>query len=98
MTFVVLGQETTGGGLASLVFLALIIGVFYLLIIRPQRKRAKSQQELAASLKAGDEVRTVGGIHGVVVSTDEDSVVLKVEEGRIRVSRRAIGARIGDDG
>jgi preprotein translocase subunit YajC len=98
VTFVVLGQETTSSGLASLAFLALIIGVFYLLIIRPQRKRAKAQQELSSSLKSGDEVRTVGGIHGTVIAADDDSVVLKGEEGRIRVSRRAIGARIGDEG
>ena len=98
MIFVTLGQEATGGNLASLIFLAVMIGIFYFLLIRPQRKRVKAQQELAASIKAGDEVRTVGGIHGVVISADEDSVVLRVEEGKIRVSRRAIGARVGDSG
>ncbi len=83
--------------LSSLLFFVVLIGGFYLLLIRPQRKRAMQQQELAASIETGDEVRTVGGIHGRVVSTDEDSVVIAVEDGRIRVSRRAIGARVGDD-
>jgi preprotein translocase subunit YajC len=96
VSFVVLGQDTTGGGYSSLIFLALMIAVFYFLIIRPQRKRAKAQQELAGSLKTGDEVRTIGGIHGTVVSLDDESVVLRVEEGQIRVARRAVGARVGD--
>ncbi len=82
---------------SSLIFLAILIGVFYFLIIRPQRTRARVQQELSSSLQVGDEIRTIGGIHGRVVSTDEESVVLAVEDGRIRVSRRAVGTRVGDE-
>lgn len=73
-----------------------MVAVFYLLIIRPQRKRTQQQKELAESLQVGSEVRTIGGIHGTVVSIDDDSVVLKVEDGRLRVSKRAIGTRVGD--
>ncbi|MCI0678436.1 MAG: preprotein translocase subunit YajC [Actinobacteria bacterium] len=93
-----LGQESTGGATQSLIFLALMIAVFYFLIIRPQRRRSKAQQDLSSSLQLGQEVRTIGGIHGTVVSLDDDSVVLRVEEGKIRVARRAIGSRIGDQG
>jgi len=92
----VFAQDATGGGTSSLIFLALMIGVFYFLIIRPQRKRSKAQQQLAGSLQTGDEVRTIGGIQGTIVSVDEESVVLRVEEGKIRVARRAIGGRVGD--
>jgi preprotein translocase subunit YajC len=92
----VLAQET-GAGYSSLIFLALMVGIFYLLIIRPQRKRARAQRELAESLRVGDEVRTIGGVHGVVTSMDDNSVVLRVEEGQIRFSRRAIGNRVGDE-
>jgi len=95
---VVLAQETTAGsGWTSLIFLGLMVVVFWLFIIRPQRQRAKAQQSLADSLSAGNEVRTIGGIHGRVISVDEESVVLQVEEGKIRVSRRAIGSRVGGD-
>jgi preprotein translocase subunit YajC len=97
VTHVVLAQETAAGGLSSLVFLGLMVVVFYLFIIRPQRKRAKEQQALSESLGPGMEVRTIGGIHGRVVSVDDDSVVLSVEEGKIRVSRRAIGSRVGEE-
>lgn len=98
MTSVVLAQEGGGGGaLSSIVFLALMVGVFYFLIIRPQRKRTQAQKNLAASLQIGDEVRTIGGAHGTVVSMTEDTVVLKVEDGQIRFSKRAIGSRAGDE-
>jgi preprotein translocase subunit YajC len=96
VSLVVLAQET-GSALPSLLFLALMVGVFYFLIIRPQRKRAQAQRDLAESLQVGDEVRTIGGIHGTVVSMNEDSVVLKVEDGQIRFSKRAVGNRVGDE-
>ena len=97
MTSVVFAQETTGSALPSLLFLGLMVGVFYFLIIRPQRKRSQAQRDLAGSLQLGDEVRTIGGIHGTVVSMTEDSVVLKVEDGQIRFAKRAIGNRVGDE-
>lgn len=96
MNLVVLAQEAASP-LPSLIFLGLMVGVFYFLIIRPQRNRAKKQRELAESLEIGQEIRTVGGIHGTVTRIDEDSVVLRVEDGQIRVSRRAIGSRVGDE-
>lgn len=98
MSFVVLAQETTASSpWGSLIFLALMVGVFYFLIIRPQRNRSKAQKELAGALSVGDEIRTIGGIHGRVISLDDDSVLLAVEEGRIRVSKRAVGSRVGDE-
>ncbi len=97
MTSAVFAQEASGSALPSLLFLALMVGVFYFLIIRPQRKRTQAQRELASSLQIGDEVRTIGGIHGTVVSMTEDSVVLRVEDGQIRFAKRAIGNRVGDE-
>jgi preprotein translocase subunit YajC len=97
VTSVVFAQEATGSALPSLLFLALMVGVFYFLIIRPQRRRTQAQKNLAASLQIGDEVRTIGGVHGTVVSMTEDSVVLRVEDGQIRFTKRAIGNRVDDD-
>jgi preprotein translocase subunit YajC len=93
----VLAQDTASSPLPSLIFLGLMVGVFWLFIIRPQRQRAKKQQTLSQSLSIGQEVRTIGGIHGVIESVDEDNVVLRVEDGKIRVSRRAIGSKVGGD-
>ena len=97
MNLVVFAQQSGGSPVFSLLFLAAMVGVFYFLIIRPQRKRTKAQKNLSESLVVGEEIRTIGGIHGTVVSVDDDSILLRVEEGRIRVSRRAIGARVGDE-
>ena len=79
------------------IFLGLMIAVFWLFAIRPQRKRMREQEELTESLAIGQTVRTIGGIEGVVESLDESSVVLRVEDGKLRVTKRAIGSRIGGE-
>lgn len=91
---VLLQTDAAGSTVQSIIFLALLIAMFYFLLIRPQRTRAKRQAEMSSSLQIGDRVQTYGGIHGVVESLDEDSVVLRIEDGRMRVSRRAIGAKV----
>ncbi len=96
----VLAAESSGGGaggFTSLIFLGLMVVVFWLFIIRPQRQRTKKQQELIKSLEVGQEVRTIGGIHGKILSIDDNDVVLKVEEGRLRVTRRAIGSAASEE-
>jgi len=71
-----------------------MLAVFYFLILRPQRKRVRAQQELAASVAVGDRVQTIGGIQGRVHSLDDVTVVLELEQGRIRVAKRAIAQKI----
>lgn len=93
---ILLQTETATGNYSSLIFLALLIAMFYFLLIRPQRTRAKKQAELASSLQLGDRVQTFGGVYGIVDSLDDDSVVLRLEDGKMRISRRAIGSKTGD--
>ena len=83
-----------GGGISSFVLLGVMVVVFYFLILRPQRARMKKQQEVTASLGLGDRVQTIGGVHGVIRDMDDESVVLEVEQGRIRFARRAIASKI----
>lgn len=74
-----------------IIFLILIFGVMYFLMIRPQRKRQKEHEQLVEELRKGDHVITAGGIHGVVESLSEDSVVLKIESGAtMRVERGSV--------
>ena len=80
--------------MSSFVFLGVMVVVFYFLILRPQRARMRKQQEVTKSLTLGDRVQTIGGIQGVIRALDDDSVVLEVEQGRIRFIRRAIAAKI----
>jgi preprotein translocase subunit YajC len=75
------GEEGGGFDWTIIIFLVLIFAVFYFLLIRPQRKRQKEQQNLMQELKRGDKVITAGGIHGVIDSVSEDSVIIKVESG-----------------
>jgi preprotein translocase subunit YajC len=92
---IVFAQQSTGTG--SLIFLLLMVAVFYFLIIRPQRNRAKKQQQLAASLQLGDEVQTIGGIKGRIKRLDEDDVVLELEQGEVRMARKAVANRLGPE-
>jgi preprotein translocase subunit YajC len=89
-------DATAASGYSSLIFLALLVAMFYFLLIRPQRTRAKKQAAMAASLQIGDKVQTFGGVHGTVDAIDDDSVVLRLEDGKMRISRRAIGTKISD--
>lgn len=73
------------------IFLILLFAMFYFLIIRPQRKRQQQHQELMNSLKRGDQVITIGGIHGQIENISEDNLLLKVESGAtLRMARNAV--------
>jgi len=77
-----------------LIFLAVIFGIFYFLLIRPQRRRQKEHDELMQELQKGDKVITAGGIYGVVESLSDDSIVMKIESGvTIRVARGSVAGR-----
>jgi preprotein translocase subunit YajC len=93
------GEQT--GGLTGLLFpLLLMGGVFYFLLIRPQRTRQRQQQALLAALQVGDEVMTAGGIFGTITEIDEDNdtVTVEISPGtRIRMLRRAIAQRMVED-
>ncbi|MDO8567539.1 MAG: preprotein translocase subunit YajC [Dehalococcoidales bacterium] len=74
-----------------IIFLVAIFAVFYFLMVRPQRKKQKQQQELIHSLKRGDNVVTAGGIYGEIDIVADDSIVLKVESGAtIRVAKSSV--------
>ena len=87
----------TNNPIASLAPLILLGGVFYLLLIRPQQRRAKAQRALLNSIEVGDDVMTGGGIFGQIVDIDddEDVVTLEIADGvHIRIIRAGIGRRI----
>ncbi len=98
MPLFLIAQTEGGDGFSFLLPLLLLGALMYFLMIRPQRKRMRNQRELAAALEVGDQVRTIGGLLGVVVGLGDDWVVLGVEDGRIRVQRNAIAGRVGPDG
>ena len=77
-----------------LIFVVLIFGLMYFVLIRPQRKRQKEHQQLIEELKRGDRVVTAGGIYGVIESISEDSVIIKVESGAtMRVAKGSVSLK-----
>ncbi len=77
------------------IFLVLIFGMLYFLMIRPMRQRERRHDEVVAGLQIGDRVITAGGVYGEIDSIDEDSVILKVESGaKIRVIKGGIARRL----
>ena len=75
-------------------FLVFMVAVFYLLIIRPQRRRQQEQEQAIAKLQPGDRVITIGGIYGQIESMSEDSFVIRVESGALlRIRRQAVAYR-----
>ena len=65
------------GALGGLVPMLLIIGVFYMLLIRPQQKRQRELQETIAQLKAGDRVVTTGGVIGTITTVRDTSFLIR---------------------
>ena len=77
-----------------IIFLAVIFGLMYLVLIRPQRKRQKEHQQLVEELRRGDRVITAGGIYGEIESVSEDSVIIKVESGvTMRVAKGSVALK-----
>ena len=75
-------------------FLALMFVVFYFLLIRPQRKRQQEQAQLAAKIQTGDRIITWSGIYGEVVSSDEHTIIIRVESGAtIRMARLSVAQK-----
>lgn len=85
-------QGAPGGQMGTmLITFALIIGIFYFLIIRPQKKKQKETQSMLAALKKGDKVATVGGIRGQVTHVSEQTVTVKVDENtKIEFNKAAV--------
>lgn len=87
----ILLQADAGGGLSSLILFGGIAIVFYFFMIRPQQKKQKDQKKFIDEISRGDSVVTIGGIHGKVLSTDDNTVVLEVDKGvKMTFSKSAI--------
>lgn len=101
LTPILLAQTSPAGAQGLLVTLfpfALIITIFYLLVLMPMRRRQKKVQEFQGSLKVGDRVITTGGIYGQVTKVGEQSVQLQIaDKVRVDVARSAVGGFQGQE-
>lgn len=85
--------SSTGSMTTSLVTFALVIGIFYFLIIRPQNKKQKETKNMINAMKKGDKVVTIGGIRGTVQSVKDEVVIVKVDENtKLEMNKSAVSA------
>ncbi|MEN8233891.1 MAG: preprotein translocase subunit YajC [Actinomycetota bacterium] len=90
--------ESQGSALGFLLPLVILGGLFYLLLVLPQRRRAKKMDELRSSIGVGDQIRTIGGIFGTVRSEDDKTFTIDIGGGStMRITKQAVAERIGDD-
>ncbi|MFB4161837.1 preprotein translocase subunit YajC [Geomicrobium sp. JSM 1781026] len=65
-----------------IIMLLLMFAIVYFLLIRPQQKRQKQVREMHANLQKGDDIVTIGGLHGTIDAIDEEKIVLLVNDNR----------------
>ena len=82
-----LAENPLGGGemTSMLISLALMFGIFYFMLIRPENKRKKEAEALRTALKVGDKITTIGGVTGVVVDVKEEKFVIETGADRVRI-------------
>ena len=95
-----LSAEAGGGNIwMTLLPFVAMFAIFYFLLIRPQQKRNKERIAMLNSLKKGDKVTTIGGLHGIIDSITDDKVVLKVNDvTKLTFDRSAIGSVVSRAG
>lgn len=88
--------EGATGGVGSLLMtalpLVLMVAAMYFFIIRPQKKKEKEEKKMRDNLQIGDEILTIGGIYGRVISLKEDSIVIesKSDHSKMTIARWAM--------
>jgi preprotein translocase subunit YajC len=76
-----------------LIVMVLLLGVMYVLMIRPQRKRQQNHQSMIDSCGVGEDVLTTGGIYGTVTHAEGDDIVVEIADGiTVHMTRRGIAA------
>ncbi len=83
--------QTTSSSIPSLVMMGLIFLVFYFFMIRPQIKKQKKENQYRLSLKKGDSVITIGGIHGKIIDIKKHVFIIEVHAGsKLKIEKNAV--------
>ena len=86
------------GGLSAFLPFAMILAIFYFLILMPMQRRQKKVQEFQESLKVGDKIVTTGGIYGQITRVNDKSVQLQIaDKVRIEIARASVGGYQGQE-
>lgn len=86
------GTTQQSGSFTMIIMMVVMLVLMYFIMIRPQKKKQQEEQKLRDSVQIGDEVTTIGGINGRVVTVKEDSIVLETgaERNKLKIMRWAI--------
>lgn len=78
--------------------MAIMMAIFYFMLIRPQKRKEKERQDMMNSIKSGDRVMFAGGIMGTVTNTKEDTITIRIADGvKVDVARGGINKVMGKD-
>lgn len=87
----ILIQAGGGGGYQQLIVILLIIIIFYFFMIRPQMRKAKLEKEFRETIKKGDKIITIGGIHGKVLDIADTTMLIEVDNNvKMKIERTAV--------
>ena len=75
----------TAGMSSSIIMLVAMLAIFYFMLIRPENKRKKEAEQMRSAVKTGDEIVTIGGIMGTVVSVKDDKFVMETSADQVRI-------------
>ena len=94
---IIAADSKSGGGSALGLFVPMILigAAMYFLMIRPQRRKMRAQQQLQSSIDVGDEVMTTSGVYGFVTSLEDDIAWLEIDDNvQIRIARQALQRKV----
>lgn len=74
-----------GGSMSMIIMMVALFAAMYFFTIRPQKKQQKMEQEIRENTQIGDEITTIGGICGKVVSVKDDSIVIETGSDRVKI-------------
>lgn len=94
---IILLQAAEGQGSAQLLFFGLIFVVMYFFMIRPQVKKQKKENKFRSELSKGDQVITIGGIHGKIIELKENSVIIENYGVKMKIEKSAISMNVVSD-
>jgi preprotein translocase subunit YajC len=91
------GGSGSGSPMMTFVMLGGMVLIFWLFILRPQQKKQKDRQKLLESVKKGDKVITIGGIHGTVVGVEEKTLLVQIADNvKVKYDRSAVSTILSD--
>ena len=83
--FLTATPDATASGTSMIIMMVVMIAVFYFFLIRPENKKKKEANEMRNALKVGDNITTIGGVIGDIVSIKDDSIVIETCADKVRV-------------